>query len=74
MDFPFPEYRRVNNEYEIAVLIADLKTDTIAAALNNLQEDVVLYTKLKDNCLKAREVLNWEQESKKLLTFYETLS
>ncbi len=70
----FPEYRRINDEYEIAVLITDLKTDTIAAALNNLQEDVVLYTKLKDNCLKAREVLNWEQESKKLLTFYETLS
>lgn len=70
----FPEYRRINDEYEVAVLIADLKTDTIAAALNNLQEDVVLYTKLKDNCLKAREVLNWEQESKKLLTFYETLS
>jgi glycosyltransferase involved in cell wall biosynthesis len=70
----FPEYRRINEEYEVAVLIADLKTDTIATALNNLLEDVVLYTKLKDNCLKAREMLNWEQESKKLLTFYETLS
>lgn len=70
----FPEYRRINDEYEVAVLISDLETRTIATALNNLQEDVVLYTKLKDNCLKAREVLNWEQESKKLLTFYETLS
>lgn len=70
----FPEYRRVNQEYEVAILIGDLEADTIANALNNLLGDIVLYNKLKNNCLKAREVLNWEQESQKLLTFYETLS
>jgi hypothetical protein len=35
--------------------------------------DTVLYERLRKNCIMAREQLNWQQEEKKLLTFYSNL-
>lgn len=67
----FPEYRMINEEFEVAVLIDDLDATTIATALNTLLNDKVLYDRLQQNCLKAREALNWQAEEKKLLEFYE---
>lgn len=69
----FPEYRRINEQYEVAVLIDELKPGIIAAALNKLLTDTVLYDRLRQNCLKARLELNWQQEEKKLIAFYHTL-
>ena len=70
----YPEYKRINDVFEVAILIDDLKEDTIAEALNKLLTDEVLYQRLKQNCLKAREVLNWQEEEKKLISFYNRLS
>lgn len=67
----YPEYIRLNNQYEVAVLLDNTNPETISQALNNLLEDDVLYTTLKNNCLKAREELNWQKEEKKLLSFYK---
>ncbi len=67
----FPEYKTINDEFEVALLIKDLSVETIAAALNRLLDDAPLYDRLHQNCLKAKQVFNWEQEEKKLLTFYE---
>jgi len=69
----YPEYKRINDNYEIAVLIDDLKEETIAAAINNLLHDTVLYAQLKNNCMAAREKYNWQQEEKKLIQFYKEL-
>lgn len=69
----FPEYKRINEEYEVALLLDDLKEDTIAAALNKLIGDEVLHRRLQQNCLKARESLNWQEEEKKLIRFYNRL-
>jgi glycosyltransferase involved in cell wall biosynthesis len=69
----FPEYQRINSEFEVAVLLNDIKPETIAAAVNNLLHDTVLYEKLKQNCLRARQILNWQQEEKKLLDFYQSV-
>ncbi len=69
----YPEYRKINQQFEVAVLISDLAPGRIAAALNNLLEDTVLYARLKDNCLRARQVLNWQEEEKKLLAFYKSV-
>lgn len=68
----FPEYRRVNQEFEVAVLVKEINPESLAAVINNLLGDPVLYGRLRDNCLRARTVLNWEQEEKKLLAFYES--
>ncbi len=69
----FPEYQRVNEQYNVALLIGDTNPSTIASALNKLLTDDVLYTTLRENCLMARQVLNWEQEEKKLLAFYKSV-
>lgn len=69
----FPEYRAINEQYEVAVLIENLEPERIAAAINNLLADVVLLDKLAANCLKARKMLNWQMEEKKLLAFYQTI-
>jgi glycosyltransferase involved in cell wall biosynthesis len=70
----FPEYKKINDEYEVAVLIDDLQITTIADAVNKLLKDGILYTELQQNCLKARRILNWEKEEKKLLEFYKKIS
>ena len=70
----FPEYKRINDEFEVAVLIDDLQPVNIANAINNLLNDEVLYKRLQQNCLKAREILNWQNEEKKLLEFYKNIN
>jgi glycosyltransferase involved in cell wall biosynthesis len=67
----YPAYREINNQYDIAVLINDLRPETIARGLNELLNNEVLYTAKQQNCLKARQVFNWQEEEKKLLDFYK---
>jgi glycosyltransferase involved in cell wall biosynthesis len=70
----YPEYKAINDNYNVAYMIPDNKPETIADAFNVLLTDKVLYQKLRDNCLRARNVLNWESEEKKLVAFYKKLS
>lgn len=67
----FPVYREINNEVEIAVLINDTGKENIANQLNNLLSNEVLYERLQQNCLKARDIFNWQNEEKKLISFYK---
>jgi glycosyltransferase involved in cell wall biosynthesis len=69
----FPEYIKVNKQYEVALLINNLQTETIAGALNNLLTDDVLHMRLRNNCIEARKELNWQNEEKKLLSFYNSV-
>lgn len=66
----FPEYKKINDEYEVAVLIDDLQTTTIVHAINTFLNDEDLYKRLQQSCLKARQILNWQNEEKKLIAFY----
>lgn len=69
----FPEYKAINDVYKIAYLINDTKPETLAAALNNLLNDDVLHERLRLNCIKARQQLNWKNEEQKLIHFYKQL-
>jgi glycosyltransferase involved in cell wall biosynthesis len=69
----FPEYKKVNDEFEVAVLIDDLEIKTIAGMINNLLNDEALYNTLQQNCLTARKELNWQKEEKKLIDFYNKI-
>lgn len=69
----FPEYVKINRQFEVAVLMDGLDPDQIAATVNNLMANSVLYQRLRKNCLDARQVLNWQQEEKKLLNFYQSV-
>jgi glycosyltransferase involved in cell wall biosynthesis len=67
----YPEYRKINRQFEVAVLIDDLAPQRIADILNNLLDDSVLHNRLRNNCLRARLELNWQEEEKKVLAFYK---
>ena len=68
----YPAYREINNLYGIAVLI-DMTPENIAAGLNSLLIDKELYSSIQQNCLRTRQVLNWQEEEKKLLAFFSTI-
>jgi glycosyltransferase involved in cell wall biosynthesis len=69
----YPVYREINEAYEIAELISDLRAQNISAKLNELLNDKTRWQQLHDNCLQAAKVLNWENEEKKLLAFYKNI-
>jgi glycosyltransferase involved in cell wall biosynthesis len=67
----FPEYRKINEKYEVALLVSDLEVATIKSAIKTLLEDRSLYERLAKNCLEARKELCWEQEEAKLLAIWQ---
>jgi glycosyltransferase involved in cell wall biosynthesis len=69
----YPAYVDLNKKFNVAVLIRDLASENIAKKLNQMLENESLYFELQQNCVKAREELNWQQEEKKLLGFYQNL-
>ena len=69
----YPEYAAINQRFNIAYLINNTEPGTIAGALNNLLSDTVLYEQLRQNCLRAREILNWENEEQVLTDFYKEM-
>ncbi|MBL7737161.1 MAG: glycosyltransferase family 4 protein [Chitinophagaceae bacterium] len=69
----YPAYREINNICPFAVLIDNLSPDAIARALSKLLNDDQLYADLQQNCLKMRLQLNWQEEEKKLIAFYQNL-
>jgi len=69
----YPEYKKINDEWGVAILLDQPDSEKIATAVNNLLENDVLYQKLQQKCLEARKVLNWQHEEKKLVLFYQTI-
>ena len=70
----YPVYHELNTHYEVALLTDDLSAENLANKMNCLLEDELLYNRLKQECLKAREHWNWQQEEKKLISFYQQLA
>lgn len=74
LNMNFPEYEKLNNEYNVAILLSDLEPKKIAESLNILLNNEQLYTSLKQNCLKAREFWNWEIEKEKLIKAFNEIT
>lgn len=69
----YPLYAEIIANYPFALLISDLQPKSIAAALNKLLADDVLYQNLQNAALDASAVLHWENEAVKLVDFYHKL-
>lgn len=70
----FPEYRRLNDLYDVAEVVA-LTPDSLAAAINRLLRDnPARYQQLAHNCRRARLELNWQREEQTLLALYASLT
>lgn len=70
----YPVYRQINEELPFALLINDLSAKNLAAKLNNLLNNEVLYNTLQQNCMQARLKYNWQEEEKSLIQFYKQLN
>lgn len=66
----FPEYRAINEIHDVALLLPNTDPATITQGFRKLMDDTDLYNRLRENCLKAREILNWQNEENKLLDLY----
>lgn len=69
----FPEYQRLQAEYEVAVLVEQLEVANITAAVNQLRSDRQQYEQLANNCRKAALHWIWELEEHKLFELYAKL-
>jgi glycosyltransferase involved in cell wall biosynthesis len=69
----FPEYKRVNDEFEIALLVDGVSEKEISKNINRLLQDEALYARLQENCIRAKKIYNWQEEEKKLIGFYNRL-
>ncbi|MEI6412561.1 MAG: glycosyltransferase [Bacteroidota bacterium] len=66
----FPEYRDLNAQYEVAVLLPDIQPKTVAAAIQQLLSDEKYYNQLKTNCIEASKSWIWENEQEVLLKIW----
>ena len=69
----FDEYRRINRELSIAVLVPNLKKESLLNAVESLLNDEINYRQLKLNCRQMKSIYNWEHEEKQLLKIYESV-
>lgn len=68
----FPEYLHLNREFGVGLNVS-LDNAEIEEKLTILMENDQVYQKCVENCRKAREIWNWENESKSLVAFYQSL-
>lgn len=68
----FPEYYDINITYNCCVF-ADAIPELISKTVNVLLSDSKNYQKLKNNCIKATQDLNWGIEKRKLIKVYDDL-
>jgi glycosyltransferase involved in cell wall biosynthesis len=66
-----PEMARFVNEHDLGVLVPDTRAESIAAALNGLDREVV--DRFKRNSLAAARVLDWNHEKEVMVALYDRL-
>lgn len=69
----FPEYKKINDEYEIALLMETCSIAEIRNAIERLLSDDDLYKRLQKKCEVCSLDLNWQNEEKKLVALYDEL-
>ena len=69
----FPEYRALNEEHEVAVLLKDLDVNRLVLTLKSLHTNINLHQNLRLNGLKAAVEWNWQNESNILLGIYTNI-
>jgi glycosyltransferase involved in cell wall biosynthesis len=69
-----PEHRYLNEKFNFGVIVEDFSPQNIAASINELHTNPTKYNLLRNNAIKAADVMCWERESLKLLDLYRSLS
>lgn len=66
----FPVYSRLCSEYKVGELIQSLQESDIEDGIMQILKD---YENYGIQCRKARQIWNWQNEEKKLLSFYSVI-
>lgn len=69
----YPEYELFNKEFEIAHLLKELTPEASAKAIETVINNEAYYNRLQKNALKARELHNFQEDEKVLLSVYNDL-
>ena len=69
----YPEYKTINDQYKIAVLLDSLSIQLVAKTINAVMNDDILLEEMHQYALKARKVYCWQNEEKKLVEFYNQI-
>ena len=69
----FPEYLSILAQFPVGIAVDSSNPAAIAAGLNKLLQDDVLYKQCVLACRAARAQFTWENEEQKLLEFYENV-
>ena len=60
------QMKKIITEYRIGGVISESSEDELLQTLNRWKDDKAFYENLKDNCIKAAQELNWENEFSKI--------
>jgi glycosyltransferase involved in cell wall biosynthesis len=69
----YPEYKKINDRYHIAVLLQELSMEIVAQKINDVINDDAMLNELRANALEARKLLCWQNEEAKLIEFYKEI-
>ena len=69
----FPEYQRLNAQYNVGILIEKTDIQLLVFALNRFLNDEVFYQQIKENCRRAAVELCWEKEEERLIDLYRNI-
>lgn len=69
----FPEYRALNLQHEVALLMPELNVENLISAVRLLLENKDLYARLQQETQIARREWTWENEEKTLLGIWENV-
>src|SRR5699024_864859 len=67
---PVKEHKYLNDKYNFGIVVDEVSPKSIAEAVRKLKSNPELYSELRKNAIEASKVLNWENESKKLVKLY----
>lgn len=68
---PVKEHHFLNDKYNFGIVIDEVTSKNIADAVNKLADNKKLYDELRENAIKAAKILNWQNESQKLVELYK---
>lgn len=66
-----PEISKIINTYKVGVIVEDYTPKKIAKEINTLLNNTSLLSEIKSNQKKAKQILCWENESKKLDVYFK---
>jgi glycosyltransferase involved in cell wall biosynthesis len=68
-----PETRKIIDEYDCGIVIDNVTPEYISIAIKELATNPAKLTELKRNAIHASSILNWENESKKVIDLYNKI-